>query len=47
MPHLTADAAADLFRRAPDRFLDVGAGEVALPARRAAGPTCCSSTAGR
>ncbi len=29
MPTLTADAAADMFRRAPDRFLDVGAGEVA------------------
>ena len=27
---LTAEAASDLFRRAPDRFLDVGAGEVAL-----------------
>ena len=27
---LTADAASDLFRRPPDRFLDVGAGEVAL-----------------
>jgi len=26
---ITATAAADLFRRAPDRFLDVGAGEVA------------------
>ncbi len=29
MPTLTAATAADLFRRAPDRFLDVGAGEVA------------------
>ena len=27
---LTAEAASDLFRQAPDRFLDVGAGEVAL-----------------
>ena len=27
---LTAEAASDLFRREPDRFLDVGAGEVAL-----------------
>ena len=27
---LTAEAASDLFRRAPDVFLDVGAGEVAL-----------------
>jgi pimeloyl-ACP methyl ester carboxylesterase len=26
---LTAEAASDLFRRAPDRYLDVGAGEVA------------------
>ena len=30
MPTLTPTAAADLFRREPDRFLDVGAGEVAL-----------------
>ena len=30
MPTLTADAASDLFRREPDRLLDVGAGEVAL-----------------
>ncbi|MDX2170354.1 MAG: alpha/beta hydrolase [Deltaproteobacteria bacterium] len=29
MPTLTAAAAADCFRAAPDRFLDVGAGEVA------------------
>lgn len=29
MPTLTAAAAADLFRADPDRFLDVGAGEVA------------------
>ncbi|CAN5558623.1 alpha/beta hydrolase [soil metagenome] len=29
MPTLTDAAAADLFRAAPDRFLDVGAGEVA------------------
>ncbi len=29
MTTLTATDAADLFRRAPDRFLDVGAGEVA------------------
>lgn len=29
MPTLTPAAAADLFRREPDRFLDVGAGEVA------------------
>lgn len=29
MPTLTATMAADLFRREPDRFLDVGAGEVA------------------
>ncbi len=29
MPTLTPDAAADLFRRDPDQFLDVGAGEVA------------------
>jgi haloalkane dehalogenase len=29
MPILTPAAAADLFRRGPDRFLDVGAGEVA------------------
>ncbi len=30
MPTITATSAADLFRRAPDRFFDVGAGEVAL-----------------
>src|SRR5689334_20266715 len=30
MPTLTTDAATDSFRRDPDRFLDVGAGEVAL-----------------
>lgn len=29
MPTLTPSAAADLFRREPDRFLDVGAGEAA------------------
>ncbi len=29
MSTFTASAAADLFRREPDRFLDVGAGEVA------------------
>ena len=29
MPSLTAADATDLFRRPPDRFLDVGAGEVA------------------
>ncbi len=29
MTHLTATDAADLFRHAPDRFLDVGTGEVA------------------
>jgi haloalkane dehalogenase len=29
MPTLTASASADLFRREPERFLDVGAGEVA------------------
>ena len=29
MPTMTTDQATDLFRRAPDRFLDVGAGEVA------------------
>jgi haloalkane dehalogenase len=29
MPTLTASSAADLFREAPSRFLDVGAGEVA------------------
>jgi haloalkane dehalogenase len=29
MPTLTPASATDLFRRAPDRFLDVGAGEVA------------------
>jgi pimeloyl-ACP methyl ester carboxylesterase len=29
MPKLTPESAADLFRREPDRFLDVGAGEVA------------------
>ena len=29
MPTLTATAATDLFRREPDRYLDVGAGEVA------------------
>jgi pimeloyl-ACP methyl ester carboxylesterase len=29
MPTLSAAAASDLFRRAPDQFLDVGAGEVA------------------
>ncbi|MEZ5144540.1 MAG: alpha/beta hydrolase [Acidimicrobiales bacterium] len=29
MPTLTADAATDLFRRPPERFLDVGAGEAA------------------
>lgn len=29
MPSLTDTAAADIFRNAPDRFLDVGAGEVA------------------
>lgn len=29
MPELTQQAAADLFRSAPSRFLDVGAGEVA------------------
>ena len=29
MPTLNATGAADLFRRAPDRFLDVGEGEVA------------------
>lgn len=29
MPTITTEAAAELFRRAPDRFLDVGAGEVA------------------
>ena len=29
MPTTTATEAADLFRRSPDRFLDVGAGEVA------------------
>ncbi len=37
MPTLTPEAAADLFRRAPDRFLDVGAGEVAYR-RVGAGP---------
>ena len=30
MASLSAEAASDLFRRAPDRHLDVGAGEVAL-----------------
>ncbi len=30
MPALTTAAASDVFRREPDRFLDVGAGEVAL-----------------
>ena len=30
MSTLTAEAASDIFRREPDRFLDVGAGEVAL-----------------
>jgi pimeloyl-ACP methyl ester carboxylesterase len=30
MPALTTAAASDIFRREPDRFLDVGAGEVAL-----------------
>jgi len=29
MPTLTPESAADLFRREPDRFLDVGSGEVA------------------
>ena len=29
MPSLTPTEASDLFRRAPDTFLDVGAGEVA------------------
>ena len=29
MSTLTSAAAAELFRREPDRFLDVGAGEVA------------------
>ncbi len=28
-PTMTPEAAADLFRREPDRYLDVGAGEVA------------------
>lgn len=37
MPTLAPEAATDLFRRAPDRFLDVGAGEVAYR-RAGAGP---------
>jgi pimeloyl-ACP methyl ester carboxylesterase len=37
MPDLTQAAAADLFRREPDRLLDVGAGEVAYR-RVGAGP---------
>ena len=30
MSTLTTEAASDLFRRDPDRYLDVGAGEVAV-----------------
>ena len=43
---LTAADASDLFRRGPDRFLDV-ARVRSLTVGSAAGRTCCSCTAGR